>query len=1186
MGCCFSKELNPNLVSERTSLLHAAIPNGCAKKDNGERVWSIADLGEEKPFQNGNVNVALDASCDGSSTNLSAIKEGGSSVQDGTAIWDAPDADPPVHESMVQKGNSDIDNGQLKKMETLDSAKQRIAETAIMRAKWFCEGHPSHFEDLTDGKSENAALEENQSCDLKDQHLGVSVNAKEEQINMSWEVHGERSKHVSAPNQVTSLVNKCSGSPVKLYESAEGNSELVITSRGFKKEQSFYSICLIDLEDLGSESGHQSVTEADAVRYASAPAVSEKASFDNSLPPEDHRISDSGCLCETTAMQQTVKDPLESRVIECSTSLPVHVPLLNEENALPDPLEIFPSQENIKPGNVSSPCKDTENTCAIENTCKEHGHEEESQVACVSCTVEDAIDQRSQDLLEQNGQVSILKPSPDTTWSQGDFGDLLENQQDPCGSSGYSGTDVQHASECEGRPPQQDLKGPSDDIVECEFELESEKEQSLSKSVDSGESVCMNIEETQINVVLDNDSHSSLNQADGSVDAVVMESDHSALKNSQIEEVNNRPVNLLNVSSASDVIDETEESAPTDSSQNVEHFKQLCTSHLVTDNLESPDWFKTEVEPKQMSTLLNTCQSSILQTEGQTESDILKLGEAWKESNNPSHADKMCVGPHLAYNDEDDKLGLSTDVYTCSVVPSAQTEVVSESCDFPNGEQDVEPNVNFASTELCASDMRVDALVDTLNFAVTTENNTEDHQNTGFSSIVDIFTNTLPTADLSQSIATHVEQCNNICNNENPVALSYLIQVGTELPPAHEWQVMDGEIGETCLQHVAGDCFCEDEQKRLNEVCLCADDGITDAEISELEGIVPSLDDVVPYSDCIKSVCFADVQTLSDGPCQSEELSAFDCSLKNQSACQDAASEQPANDTQRSSVTCSQEHGDLRDTCAISETGGAGVDCDIPLVSTAEPSLETGEALSCAIQGHEGNYTSVESSPHIGQLLPCDSSVCRAFDFNPCDLKDIVGGSYGADFVHKPIPLPVEPDQVDVFATTPSYEIHLLNNVQYTVPAQTEKTGEVVCVDELEGEQGMLSMVTDLLGKSELSDDVDCLPAWAEGPHALFPDNQSCALVSAWDRAVCDTNITLQQDCESDPLDSEDFQTSMAFIAPYPYNLLRDDGSCVWDWQNAYSELVSRLAAGLFGLVCCGHFQAIVRCSQSIFALD
>ncbi|XP_042607536.1 la-related protein 4B-like isoform X2 [Cyprinus carpio] len=327
--------------------------------------------------------------------------------------------------------------------------------------------------------------------------------------------------------------------------------------------------------------------------------------------------------------------------------------------------------------------------------------------------------------------------------------------------------------------------------------------------------------------------------------------------------------------------------------------------------------------------------------------------------------------------------------------------------------------------------------------------------------------------DLFQSNATWFVNAsrNDVCNKGHPesVAVSYLIQLGlgSELPAEAQEQVMDNEIGETCLQHdekmhIASKCFSEDEQKVLAEICLCADDGETKLSELEPQGLVPTLEllnclnDGNNNNDCLKAVCSAssDVQTLSQPPCQPEVLETFDCSslsinCTRESTCQylDSSSEHPASDTQRSSVTSIQEHGDPYDMGEIRDV----VDCGIPLVENPQGS------------------------------------------------------------------------------------------------------------DEMEGEQGMLNMVSDLLGKSELSDEVDssnCLPVWAKEPHVLFSDNQieACALVSTWDNTVSEASLTMpnvERDAESD------FKTSMGFIAPYPYNLLATEGSCVWDWQNAYSELES-----------------------------
>ncbi|KAL0156532.1 hypothetical protein M9458_047778, partial [Cirrhinus mrigala] len=1163
MGCCFSKELNPNLVSERTSLLQAAIPEGSAAKDVRDCAWSVADLADEKPSQNGNVNAALDTSCNASSTNLSAglnlIKEGGSSVQEGMAFWDPPVGDPPIHEAIVQKGNASRND--CLTTETLDSVKQRIAENAIMRAKWFCEGQQNSTELTRDDKSKSTTLGQkiSPSCILKDQH------SKEEQVKTLWDV---QSKPASTPKHATPPFNKCFGSSINLDDSEEGNSGLLITDRGFKKEQSFYSICLIDLEDLGSECGHQPLTEADAVRYASAPAVSEKALFDNSLLPKGHTISGSRPSHETT--QQTETDPSERTTeLGCSTSLPVDFTLPNEENALPDLLKPLPTQENEK-NVISASCTDTEVTLSP------------------STAVEDAIDQLSPDLLSQNGQMSVLKSSTDTVLPQGEPADLLNNS-DLYSSSGYKAADLESGSEFNVhntisdesmlRPPQQDLNGSPD-----ESELEDQ-----CRNYDNEESMKLNLEKIP-NVDCFICSLSNTTESSPNLKVAIVESDQCVSKKTPTEEVLEKMPPALSAVSASvsEKLVETEDQwfSFKDASEDIENLKFCSETPLTSDKEDklskSASCCRVEVGPRQIATqeevILNPCQSSILQNEGQTnDSDMFKVAAVAQSLSSPSHAESVFL-------DQEDKLDMtsSTHIHPCGVFPTDQTKIVSESCDSPNGEQNVEPNANFADAEPCdmnPSPLPTNPLVNFEHLLEVAGKSEEDD----YRNVVDnVHTNSVPGSDcpgkedLFQSNAiwfvnaSHTDVYNK--GHSESIAASYLIQVGlgSVVPATAQEQVMDNEIGETCLQyektHFASKCFSEDEQKVLAEICLCADDGET--KMSELEprGLVTTsellncLNDGNNNNDCLETVCSAssDVQTLSQPPCQSEVLETCDCSslsinCTRESACQylDSSTERPASDTWRSSVTSIQEHGDLQD---MGEIRGDVVDCSIPLVSTvstARLSLET--AQSCAVQGHGSDYAPVESlTTTVSQLIPSSLGV---LDFGQSDLKVITDDvSDNAAYVNAAIPLPVEPDQVDIYATLPSYEIYFLNKDQFAVPVQVENPQ---VSDEMEGEQGMLNMVSDLLGKSELSDEVDsshCLSAWAKEPHVLFSDNQTeaCALVSAWGNAVSEAGLTMQNDEQNA---EEGFQTSVGFIAPYPYNLLGAEGSCVWDWQNAYSEL-------------------------------
>ncbi|XP_021325871.2 la-related protein 4B isoform X1 [Danio rerio] len=1141
MGCCFSKELNPNPVNERTSLLQEAIPESSTTKALRDYAWSVADLADEKPSQNGTVNVALETSCNASSTNLSAglnlIKEGGSSVQEGMTFWEPPVGDPPINEVTVQKGNTSElgkdgrDYCQMKETVPLDSVKKKIADNARMRAKWFCDGQQSHS-------------------------TAVSVIAKQEQIKTLQDV---QSKSASLPKHATLLQNNCIRKSVNLSDSEQGSSGILITDHSFKKELNFYSICLIDLEDLGSECGYQSMTEADAVRYASAPAVSEKALFGNTSLPQDRTISGSDPSLKKTAAQQTDKCPSE-KTLGYSTSLPANLALLNED------LKPFSVQENQKPssGNESTCCSDTKCT------------------GFPNIAVEDTTDQPSPDLLSQYGQMS----STNAASPQGEPADLLKNP-DLYDSNGYKTTDL-------SSPLQQDINGLPDKV-----ELENKH-----KICDFTEPMDL-IKDT----VVSDEAEYSVSCLSNTADKPqfpIMIWDKCVSKKTHTEKVHKETSQALSAvsTSASGMqveIDVQEGLSYENSSEEIENVKfcsETQVSSVKKENLsKSLSCQKVEVEPRQIGmqeeVIFSPCRFSVLQCEGQTnESDMFKVAGVPHGLNCPSHAESICVD--LTCNAEEDKMDmtLTPHVYTCSVFPTNQTKIVSESCDIPNREQNVELKADFTNFESCDVNPSPLPTNETVNFEQLMEVTHKcelDYDSVSFfgSSDAEVYTDTQTVPDcsvdedLSNSIVLASDTSRkDICNkgqagNSAGSCLSQ-VELGSELPGFVE-QSMDNEIGESCLQHdekmhIASENFCEDEPKVLGEIGLCTDDGKTEMSECEPQVLAPTLEILNGLNDAnnnnehLESGCSANcvAHTPFEAPCLFEVSEIASCSSGSSNCMRERAfqymessSELLASDTQGSSVTYIQEHGEFQD---MREMKGGGVDISIPLVSIARLPLETGEVQLCAIHGHGCNdVNSTTTTACVSQ--PTTSIGDR--DFDPSDSKVIDDEISDDIYVNAAIPLPVEPDQVDIYASTPSYEIYFLNNAQLTVPVQVENPQGL---DEIDGEQGMLNMVSDLLGKSELNDEVDtghCLPAWSKEPHVLFSDNQmeACALVSAWDHAVSEASLTMQnveQDTESDPnVGLQDFQTSMGFIAPYPYNLLATEGSCVWDWQSAYSGLES-----------------------------
>ncbi|XP_061569533.1 uncharacterized protein LOC133423362 [Cololabis saira] len=130
---------------------------------------------------------------------------------------------------------------------------------------------------------------------------------------------------------------------------------------------------------------------------------------------------------------------------------------------------------------------------------------------------------------------------------------------------------------------------------------------------------------------------------------------------------------------------------------------------------------------------------------------------------------------------------------------------------------------------------------------------------------------------------------------------------------------------------------------------------------------------------------------------------------------------------------------------------------------------------------------------------------------------------------------PVDPDQIDVYASTPSYVIH------FSSPDLAAD------VEEGEKEGGMREMVSELLG-----DEVDSSGC------CVYPDpwiqlglGENC---EGWARGGFRADALLGEEdkasAEQIPALVSELQPSMALLGAYPYSTVMPQGSCVWDWHN------------------------------------
>ncbi|KAM4718067.1 uncharacterized protein FYW61_016003 isoform 2-T2 [Anableps anableps] len=126
--------------------------------------------------------------------------------------------------------------------------------------------------------------------------------------------------------------------------------------------------------------------------------------------------------------------------------------------------------------------------------------------------------------------------------------------------------------------------------------------------------------------------------------------------------------------------------------------------------------------------------------------------------------------------------------------------------------------------------------------------------------------------------------------------------------------------------------------------------------------------------------------------------------------------------------------------------------------------------------------------------------------------------------------VPVDPDQIDVYASTPSYQIHLLNQ-------------EPPAADEEEEEEGIREMVSELLGELAESSVSRLYPAhpWIR----LGPEENPDGLA----QGASEAGRMKGEDEEQIPALVSELQPSMALLGAYPYSTVMPQGPCVWDWH-------------------------------------
>ncbi|KAM4533949.1 uncharacterized protein PAE49_022276 isoform 2-T3 [Odontesthes bonariensis] len=134
----------------------------------------------------------------------------------------------------------------------------------------------------------------------------------------------------------------------------------------------------------------------------------------------------------------------------------------------------------------------------------------------------------------------------------------------------------------------------------------------------------------------------------------------------------------------------------------------------------------------------------------------------------------------------------------------------------------------------------------------------------------------------------------------------------------------------------------------------------------------------------------------------------------------------------------------------------------------------------------------------------------------------------------------VDPGQIDIYASTPSYEIHFLDQ------------GAPPAAEEGEKEGGMREMVSELLGEEADSSVCRLYPhTWIRlGLEESF---------GGWARGASEAEPNQGEnkkgsDAELLPPAVTELQPTMALLGAYPYSTVMPQGSCVWDWHTNCSQ--------------------------------
>lgn len=1054
MGCCFSKDLIPNPLSERASLLQTSVTESCSDQDV-KKYSSVAELAEEKHPEYGQTNRGVDFRSDASSTtpsaSLTSVNKRSSSMQDGAVVCGK------FKDYSRNKPLGDIskDSDVQAQTETavLNSVKRRIAENAVKRANWFCEVDLSQHADSTRFKNlcENTAVETlvpngrnvRPLCTSDDANPGLSPAQKQERGHSKNSISQKSGVFITTKYLYDGLL-----------DSDEKRSDLLTSQCSVKRRtQSFYSICSIDADDLGAERDPTAVTLPAAFHRSDLLTNTETKVFLNTP-------LSNAALEAVNGSKEIHKD--DEMVVE---GLPAETLALNTAHMLPDIIGTFRemgSDEDVASEKRVSVLPED----GVKDKREKHGHR--SRITGLHKTVNETIP----DLLDRNERLreSVL----DHTDMDCSCQTRANTNAELNNVSKLEATETGCEGHCSETPAQEQKR------VSSESRTLDNKENHLNG--------CVNCREENL--------------------GMMAETGHEPVPCSHVEPHND----------------------------SVQDF--LCS------------------KISSMSQIMEDKPSSFLTSSIESESDVKSRGVVSESSS--WDADTLNLNSKSCLSLGKDRV-LEPGESICSF---AEREAVATDPE-PRCELSLLQRLNSFTSEISGGNTATPGWVDYPGFdtcVLLTPHDAENGEvNFGMEDVTCHISSTELAAVAPESETGHER----VATSENSVRRSSkadgLLEANQSLVKAFSENSMILTLMKQEFSRKEGEGCCLKESETLTQTeCFNEHtvEGPRQISLSTCHVKTPEMElqksmgfDLAPGRNNDEQVIHLFLEGSSENAALSiyssphaEPPDTFESTMLSKNGAQCESAHIPTHsllgktDTPSSSDLSSQEP-ELAQGVHVIRTAEQQVVIDyrVPIGRTIKPVFETGEP---ALEGHDSSDEGIECF-----------MTSRLQGYQLADGLHVSGSSCGLGTagmypvpkfseVNKAIPVPIEPNQVDLYASMPSYEIHFPSPNTDTELVQVESPQSLTSTNESERERGVLNMVSDLLGKSEVNEDGDCsrfLSVWA------------AELESVWQYRLSEEELMGQSGQEEGKADSA--LDSEVFTAAYPYSLLVSDGACVWDWQ-------------------------------------